>query len=419
MNLVLVGLNHRTAPVAVREHYAVQGTLVAGLDEKLISSDPAILEAALVSTCNRTELIAVGLDPASVRDALVRFLHREIGDGAAEAQHVYELQERDAIAHVFEVASSLDSMVVGEAQILGQLKDAYREAVTAQSLGPLLNRLFQRAFRAAKRVRSETGLGASSVSVARVGVQLAEQVFESFEGKRVMLLGAGEMAEAALHGLRDAGVRDFALVNRTLQSAQQLALRFGGLARGLDELESELALADVVISSVQVDRPVLGAELLRSALARRQGLPTLIIDLGVPRNVDPAANALRNVYVFDIDDIEAAAERGRASRAAAIPAARSVVAREVDSYERWRAALPLVPTIRRLRARVLGEVAQELERDGSPEESEARERLAQAISARILHRPLQRLRREAEEGAGSYYAEAVRRLFALDEEETD
>ncbi len=419
MNLVLVGLNHRTAPVAVRERYAVGAGSVVSLDEKLVRQ-PAVSEAAVLSTCNRTELLAVGPDPVALRETLVRFLHDRVGDGSASPGQLYGRDGRDALEHVFSVAASLDSMVLGEAQILGQLKDAYRAAVDAQSCGPLLNRLFQHAFRAAKRVRSETGLGSSNVSVARVGVQLARQVFESFEHKRVMLLGAGEMAEAALYGLRDAGARDFVLVNRTFETARALAERFGGRARGLDELESELALADVVITSVQVDQPILGPALLGRALAGRHGLPTLMIDLGLPRNIHPEANELANLYVYDLDDLESAAERARASRAASVPAAREIVAREAEAWERWRAALPLVPTIRALGERVQALVEAELARSSAGgADPAARRRQAEAIAARILHRPFERLRREAADGAGAYYTEAVRRLFALDEEEPD
>ena len=414
MKLLLVGLNHRTAPVAVRERYAIASGRLEGLLEKLAQLPP-IAEAAIVSTCNRTELIAAAPDAAAGREALTRFLHGEIGDGGANRDQTYELEERGVIEHLFRVATSLDSMVVGEVQILGQLKDAYRGALGARALGPLLNRAFQHAFRAAKKVRSETGLGASAVSVARVGVQLARRVFEDFAGKRVLLLGAGATAEAALLGLRDAGAREFVLLNRTLANARQLAERFGGHARELDALDAELAQADVVIASVQVDRPLLGRERLERAQARRRGNPTLVIDLGVPRNVEASANELHDVYVFDLDDIEAEAERGRAQRAESLPAALAIVSAEVEAYERWRAGLPLVPTIRRLRESVQAQVRDELIQAGAA--APDAERLAQAIMGRILHRPLERLHREAEEGGGAYLAAAVQALFALEEEE--
>jgi glutamyl-tRNA reductase len=414
VKLLLVGLNHRTAPVAVRERYAVASPRLAGLLEKLVRL-PSIAEAAIVSTCNRTEILAVAPDAEAAREALRRFLHGEIGDGGAAPDQTYELEEREVAQHLFRVAASLDSMVVGEVQILGQLKDAYRSALAARGLGPLLNRMFQHGFRAAKRVRSETGLGTSSVSVARIGVQLARRVFEDLSGKHVLLLGAGATAEAALQGLRDAGAREFSLVNRTLETARQLAERFGGHAHALDELGAELARADVVIASVQVDRPLLSRELLARANAHRHGTPVLVIDLGVPRNIEASANELPDVYVFDLDDIEAEAERGRAQRAGSMPAALAIVASEVEAYERWRAGLPLVPTIRRLRERVQAQVREELARGGAS--GPDAERLAEAIMGRILHEPLERLHREAEEGSGAYFAEAVQALFALEEED--
>jgi glutamyl-tRNA reductase len=412
--LLLLGLNHRTAPVAVREHYAIEGARLGGLVEKLARL-PSISEAAIVSTCNRTELLVAAADAEAARVALARFLHVEIGDGSASAEQTYALEERAVVEHLFRVAASLDSMVVGEVQILGQLKDAYRSAFAARGVGPLLHRLFQHAFRSAKRVRNQTGLGASSVSVARVGVQLARRVFEDLADKRVVLLGAGATAEAALSGLRDAGVREFALLNRTLETARQLGERFGASAHALEHLAAELVRADVLVASLAVERPLLLREQLAGAQRERRGRPMLVIDLGVPRNVEPAANELDDVYVFDLDDIEDEAERGRSQRAEAVPAALHIVAAEVDAYERWRAALPLVPAIRRLREHMQQQIRQELDRHGAagPEAG----RLAEAIMGRILHEPLERLRREAEEESGAYFAAAIGALFGLGEEE--
>jgi len=206
VKLFLVGLSYRTAPVAVRERYAVAPVHLVERDAKLVS-EARLDEAALLSTCNRTELIAAARSDERALDYLHRFMREELGDGSAAPAQIYELRGGDVVEHVFRVAGGLDSMVLGEAQILGQLKDAYRAAVAARSCGPVLSRLFQHAFRAAKRMRSNTGLGASQVSVARVGVSLAREIFEDFADKQVLLLGAGEMAESALHGLREAGAR--------------------------------------------------------------------------------------------------------------------------------------------------------------------------------------------------------------------
>ncbi len=417
MNLLLVGLSHKTAPVALRERYAVGTKELSTLTEKLNQSE-ILSEAALLATCNRTELLAVARSPQPARERLEHFLHEEIGDGSASADRVYVLGDGEVVSHLFEVAASLDSMVVGEAQILGQVKDAYRAAVEARSCGPVLNRLFQQSFRAAKRVRSETGLAASPVSVARVGVQLAREIFEPFDGKRVLLLGAGAMAESALLGLRDAGATDIVVLNRTESRAASLAARLAASSGPFESLDLELVRADVVLTSLEVEEPLIGVEPLRSSMQRRQGRPLLVIDLGVPRNVAPDAQQLENLYLYNIDDLEHVAEQGRASRGEAVGPALTIVTEERERFERWRAALPLVPTIRELREQAESLARGEAQRTaarlegGSGDVAQALDRLAEAIVAKILHQPLQRLRAEAEDGSG-YYAEAIRHLFGL------
>jgi glutamyl-tRNA reductase len=412
VNLYLVGLSYRTAPVSVRERYAVAPVHLVERAAKLLSG-AQLDEAALLSTCNRTELIAAARSDDLVLERMHRFLREELGDGSAAPEQIYELRGGEVVRHVFRVAGGLDSMVLGEAQILGQVKDAYRAAVAARSCGPVLGRLFQHAFRAAKRMRSETGLGASSVSVARVGVALAREIFEDFAGKRVLLVGAGEMAESALRGLRESGSSEIAVVNRTLAAAVDLAARHGGSAHGLESLAAELARADIAITSVQVEQPLLGAADVERALAGRRGRPLLLVDLGIPRNVAAAAAALDNVYLYDLDDLEAAAERGRAQRASAAESAREIAREEADRYLRWLAVLPHVPTVRELRERLTRLTERELERTSGEDNAH----VADALVAKLLHRPLERLRREAEQGTSSYYAAALRDLFALDEEE--
>jgi len=424
VNLFLVGMSYRTAPVAVRERYAVPPAQLAERDAKLVRS-AGLDEGAILSTCNRTEIIGAAHAGPAALERIHSFLREELGDGSASGSQVYELRDAEVVRHLFRVAGGLDSMVLGEAQILGQVKAAYRAAVDAGSTGPVVNRLFQHAFRTAKRIHSETGLGAASVSVARVGVQVAREIFESFEGKRVLLIGAGEMAESALRGLREAGATKLCVVNRTLASAVELAGRHGGIARPLEALAEELARADVAIASVQVDRPLIGRPELERALAHRRGHPLLVIDLGIPRNVDAAAQALENVYIYDLDDLEATAERGRASRAAAADAAAAIARDEGDRFLNWLAVLPHAPTIRDLHARLdalaLGEVRRAVSRLGAAPEvatlGPELERLAQAIVAKVLHQPLELLRREAANGGAPYYAEALRELFGLEEED--
>ncbi len=414
MNLYLVGLSYRTASVAVRERYAIAPGQLVERDAKLIH-EVRVEEGALLSTCNRTELYGAARNGDLALEHMHRFFREELGDGTALPIQVYELRGADVARHLFRVAGGLDSMVLGEAQILGQVKDAYRAAVTSHTCGPVLGRLFQHAFRAAKRIRSETGIGASTVSVARVGVSLAREIFEDFAGKRVLLVGAGEMAESALHGLREAGADQISVVNRTLGTAVELAARYGGTAHPLDQLAGELARADIAIASAQVDRPLLVASDVARALDQRRGHPLLVVDLGIPRNVDPAVAALENVYLYDLDDLEATAERGRERREAAADLARVIARQEADRFMRWLGGLPHAPTLRELRERLEAMAVAELART----QGEDPERVAQALVAKLMHRPLRRLRGEAERGGSLYYVEALRDLFGLDDEEDE
>lgn len=420
MNLLLLGLNHTTAPVAVRERYAVSPAQWTGIDEKAVQSS-AVDEAVLISTCNRTELLAVSARRAEARESLYQFIQTEVGDGSARPEHFYEKHDKDVLEHVFRVACGLDSMVLGEAQILGQVKAAYRAAAVGRSCGPLLSRLFQRAFRAAKRVRTETGIGATSISVARVGVQLAREIFETFENKRVILVGAGEMAESALRGLRDEGVSAVVVINRTLETAARLAAGIGGRAAPLADLERELSTADIVLTSVQVDRPLLARPHLERCMRDRQGSPLLLIDLGIPRNIDPAANSVEGVYVYDIDDLDEVAARGRLERISSVQPAEAIVRDEIDRFLRWQAGLRAVPAIRQLLAHANAIAESEVRRtatrlgEADPESVEALKRMADAILAKLLHHPLECLRGEAEEDSGPYYSDAVHEIFGLRE----
>jgi glutamyl-tRNA reductase len=421
MRLVLVGVNHKTAPVAVRERYSVAPAAVEKLNAQLVL-DSRVQEAALISTCNRTELLVVTDDA----DVAIRLLHEffrdAIASGAVEERgHFYDLGDAEVVDHLFRVAASLDSMAVGEAQILGQVKSAYRAAVAAGGCGPVLNRLFQRAFRTAKRVRSETGLGASQISVARVGVQLARELFESFDGKRVLLIGAGDMAESAVFGLQDAGVRDVVVVNRTLEHAERLARRLGGRGSPLSELGRELIQADVALASVQVDSPLLRVEEVRASMAGRSGRPLLLVDLGLPRNVDPDVNQLDDVFLYDLDDLDRVAAQGVARRRQEVEPAEAIVREECERFERWQAGLGVAPILSAVVDRVRQIADESAQRaigrldEPSEETQRALERLARDVAGQLLHTSLARLRAEAEEDGASYYADAVREIFGLDD----
>ena len=425
MKIVLLGANHHSAPLALRERLALEDP-VPQL-QKLVADDE-IEEAVLLSTCNRVEVVALTRKPEDAHHRLHRFFSRDLR-GLEEAadeddllDHLYEYSGGDAVGHVMRVASALDSMVLGEPQILGQTKEAYRKAVECGACGPILSRLFQSTFATAKRVRSETRLGERPVSVARVAVELAENIFEDFADKRALLVGAGEMIQTALRTLRSKGLESIAVANRTPERAAQLAAEFGATAHGLDQLPALLRNADVVLTSIGGARPILTRSLVSEALRARRNRPILVIDIGVPRNADPEIDRLDSVYLYDIDDLASLADANAEERRREKIRAEAIVVEERQRFDGWLTALRAVPTIRHLRAR-LEEVRQrEVDRALARrfiEESQrdAVDALTRSILNKILHAPISRLRREAEREEGMAYLEAARVLFDLDADE--
>ncbi|MDJ0849197.1 MAG: glutamyl-tRNA reductase [Myxococcota bacterium] len=420
MRIVLLGMNHRSAPLALRERLAAEEP--GGPLQKLVASDE-VDEAVFFSTCNRVEVVAVTRSLESARLRLRSFFARDLADepvGEELDDHLYEYKDADAMRHVLRVASSLDSMVVGEPQILGQAKEAYQRAVECGAAGPLLGRLFQHAFATAKRVRTETRIAERPVSVARVAVDLARQIFEDFSDKQALLIGAGEMIELALESLRGDGLEAIRVVNRTPERAAELAARFGATAHGLDELPSLLREADVVLSSIGGERPILDLARVREALAQRRGLPIFVIDIGVPRNVDPEVNELDSVYLYDIDDLGSVARENAEQRRRETARAEAIVEEQRQRFDGWLTALRAVPTIKHLRQRVERIRTSELEQSLGRLELDDRQRegveaLTRAIVNKILHGPVSRLRQEAEREEGMAYLEAARVLFALDD----
>jgi glutamyl-tRNA reductase len=423
VRILLVGMNHRTAPLALRERLAVPDPAPAL--RKLVGSEE-IDEAVLLSTCNRIELVVLTRNPEAARLRLRSCFRFDLAgdDGFPAAAdldaYLYEYTGHDALRHVLRVASSLDSMVVGEPQILGQTKDAYRAAVECGACGPILGRLFQLAFATAKRVRTETQVAARPVSVARVAVDLAEQIFEDLAGKHALLVGAGEMTEAALAALRERGLSSVAISNRTPERAAPLAVRFGATAHGLSELPRLLADADVVLTSIAGDVPLLTPALVSAALAGRKSRPLFVIDIGVPRNADPALDQLDDVYLYDLDDLAAIADRNAAQRSRDVAKAEAIIEEQQQRFDGWFVALRAVPTIRHLRERVESLRAEEVERalaklPLAEDQRAAVEALTRSLVNKILHAPVSRLRREAEREEGIAYLETARVLFDLDE----
>ena len=423
MKLLLVGMNHRSAPVEIRERYAVDDTRSAL--QKLAASEE-IEEVAILSTCNRVEIVATCHHLDAARHRLLQFFSSELGADAERPDPVGDLEDflyvhvnGEAVRHLFRVAASVDSMVVGEPQILGQVKDAYRASVEDGVSGPVLSRLFQRAFSTAKRVKNETRIAERPVSVARVATQLAQQVFENFSGKRALLIGAGEMIETALAALHREGMREVMVANRTPAHARELAERFEASAHGLDDVPELLCRADVVLTSIAGAGAILDRASVAEALEVRRNRPIFLIDIGVPRNIDPEVDRLDNAFLYNIDDLQGISAMNAAERARETASAEEIILAEQQRFEGWLAALEAVPTIRNLRAHAEEIRSAEFERvanrlDLDAIQREGVEALTRSLVNKILHRPLSRLRSESDREEGIAMLEAARTLFGLD-----
>lgn len=408
--LVVLGLNHQTAPIALRERVAFAGPATAAALAALRAL-PAVREVALLSTCNRTELYAVAEDDGGVlADWLAS--HAEGGDLHA---YLYRHGGPDAVRHLFRVATGLDSLVLGEPQILGQVKDAWATARAAGSLGPRLDRLFQHAFSTAKRARSDTRIGASPVSVASTAVRLAQESFARLEDSTVMLIGAGETIELAARHLVQAKAQRLLVANRTLAHAQDLATRHGGYALPLADLGRHLAEADVVFSATASREPVLLKAQVAAALEARRHRPMLLLDLAVPRDIAPDVAELRDVFLYTVDDLERAIEGNRQRRREAADEAEAIVELQVGRYVEQMAAQTRTEPLKRLRAHgetarldVLARARAQLAAGMPPDE--ALDYLAHTLTNRLLHAPTIALREAALIGNGEL-ARAAEKMF--------
>ena len=412
-------MSHRSAPVEVREKVAFAPCAARSFLRRL-REDGAVVEAVLVSTCNRTELYAV-VEDEGARGRLFDALAAEKGvERDFLERHSYWLADDEAVRHLYRVASSLDSMVVGESQILGQVREAYRAATEELCAGPILNRLFHTSLRVGKKVRSETGIGDSSLSVPRVAVKLAEEVFGTMWGRTALVLGAGEMSELVVKHLKSSGVRELKIANRTAGRAAMLAGRVGGVAVGFDSLAGELPSVDVVVSSTGAEAGewVVGSELVAGALAERDE-PLFFIDIAVPRDVDPVVQNLDRAYVYDVDDLQAVVDRNSEDRSAAAAAGEAMMGPAVFEFMGWLSTLHVAPLIKEVRDEAervrRHELARALNRlDLSPEDAEAVERMSRTLVNKLLHGPIQELKALAESGSPLDSAEVRRRLLALE-----
>ncbi|MGH7893332.1 MAG: glutamyl-tRNA reductase [Candidatus Binatia bacterium] len=418
--IVLVGLSHHTAPVEVREQVAfANGRLEHAL--RGLVAHPAIKEGVIVSTCNRVEVVACGSTADEVAAAIPGFLAAEHGVAAETlSARLYTYRGREAVRHLFRVAASLDSMVVGEPQILGQLKDQYALAAAIGASGRVLHRCFHKSFSVAKRVRSETGIAARAVSVGSTAVQLAKEIFDRFQDKTALLIGAGTMGELTARQLLGQGTGTLMVSNRTFDRASDVARELGGIAVPFEKVRRTLPLADLVIGAAGGETHVLGRSDVEEAMRERRGRPMLLIDLAVPRSFDPTINELDGVYLYDIDDLEGVIADNKGARAQEATLAEQIVEAEVDGFCRWLEGLDVVPTVVALREKIEQIRQRELERylaalgtSLDPRQREAVERLTRAIVNKILHAPLTELRRRDSERDEALYVDVARMLFRL------
>jgi len=419
MSLHVVGINHRTAPVDVRERVVFEPLRLSDALRELLGL-PHVSEAVIVSTCNRTELYCV-LDGASGEVDLGGWLQRYHGLGAGIQDRLYLLDERTAVAHTFGVAAGLDSMVLGEPQILGQLKDAYRAAQETGSTGPVLNRLFQAAFSVAKRVRTETDIGANAVSVASAAVSMTHTVFAGLEQRTALLIGAGDTAALAARHLRADGLRRMIIANRSIDAARQLAAEFQAFAIGLEDIGAHLPEADIVLASTASPTPIVTRAMVEDALAARRRRPILMLDIAVPRDIDPAVAKLEDVYLFTIDDLQSVVAGNLEGRRQAARAADVLIAEEVARFEATQRIRDADPAIRRLRdeadraRRQTLEQAERMLANGQPAR-EVLEFLSTTLTNRLMHAPSMRLKEAAESGdAGT--EEAIAAIYRPDAEQ--
>jgi len=421
MDIIVLGLNHTTAPVHIRERVAFpEKEIHAPL--RAVRDLPGVRESMILSTCNRVEITAVVEERDGGAAAIRRWVaaHHAVPEGEL-APHLYLHAGRGAARHLFRVASSLDSLILGEPQILGQVKDAYQYAREAGTVGGVLDRLLKKALSTAKLVRTETEIARSAVSVSFAAVELAKKIFGDIEGRTAMIVGAGEMGELALRHLVSSGVREVLVCNRTFEKAVELAREFGGSAVRYEDLFDQLVVTDIVISSTGAPHFVIRGEDVKRLMRRRHHRPMFFIDIAVPRDIDPAVNDIDNAYLYNVDDLQAVVDANVAERRREAEKAEGIVEGEVDTFERWLGSLEVVPTIVELRRRVDEMRRAELEKSLAklshlPEKDRAQVgRLTESLVNKILHSPLTVLKASAETGEAATYLEVARRLFNLGE----
>jgi glutamyl-tRNA reductase len=418
--ILLIGINHKTAPVELRECLAfTEDESESALGA--LSRKPHIEEVLLFSTCNRVEVLVVTANKAAAIDATKDYIAEANNIPRKEFEDSLYIHEGDeAVRHIFRVASSLDSMVVGEPQILGQVKNAYRMATEAKASGVILNRLLHRTFLVAKRIRTETGIGDHAVSISYAAVELGRKIFGSLEGKNVLLVGAGEMAELAVEHLIRNKVGKIYVANRTFENGVELARRFNGQAIRFEEILDSLQLVDIIISSTGSPDYVITRDQVKGVIRIRRNRPIFFIDIAVPRDIDPRVNRLTNSYVYDIDDLQGVIEENIEDRQREAIKGERIVDEAVIRFREWYASLEVVPTIVALRNKLESiaetEIKKTLQSNKIPESSiGAIQKMAGSLINKIMHDPMVYLKNDSMPGDKAKHIDTVRKLFKLDE----
>ncbi|MCG3211388.1 MAG: Glutamyl-tRNA reductase [Anaerolineae bacterium] len=422
MKLLLVGLNHKTAPVEIRECLSFSATtLRSALTHFDAMHSQAhldhIREGVILSTCNRLEVYALVENFDKARQTIIDFLGRSRGIPAEKfSSYLYVDHNEHAVRHLLRVAAGLDSMVLGEPQILGQITQAYEAALAQRAAGTVLSALFRAAIHTGKRARTETGIGVNAASISSVAANLASELLGDLTQRQILLVGAGEMGAVAVKALIKRGATDIVVANRTYKAAEELAAAWNGQAISFQKLPEAIASADIVITSTGAPHTILNLDLVAPALAARPERPLFIIDIAVPRDVDPNVANLPNVYLRDIDDLQTTAEQNVKDREAEIPQVEAIVEEEIGKYMQWLSSLSAVSTITALRQHIETLRLSELERLFSRLELDDRERelvatMSHRLINKILHEPTIRLKKETSDGNGAVYTSAVRHLF--------
>jgi glutamyl-tRNA reductase len=420
--LLALGVSHKTAPLDLRERLSLTEDRAIGALRELTAAT-GIHEAATISTCNRTELFLVVSDPVDAESTALGVLTRQAEIRPTELLgHLYSLRSTEAVRHLFRVTAGLDSMIVGEAEIQGQVKRAYELALVEGGTGPILNRLFRGALTAGGRAREETGISEKGLSISSVAVELARRTLGALAERRVLVIGAGETSELVARALVARGVATVFVANRRYDRAIGLAQRFGGNAVRFEELPEQLEAADIVVSATNSPHHIVERDDIVQVMSTREGRPLLLVDIAVPRDIEPACREVAGVSLHNIDDVQQIVERNASGREAEAKRAERIIEAELDRFERWLASLEVVPTISALRERA-DEIVRRVLAENEPRWeslSEAdRERLtamAKAIASRLLHEPTLRMKRSAGNDDAYLYVSALRELFGLDAE---